>query len=122
MQFRLFVYGTLREYENAWKDNVVINATMVDTKYGFPAVTELNTENEVVGDVILVDSVRLAELDLYEGVPSLYTREMINIPGIGHCYIYVYSELSKEELPEDIEHIREWGIYDYEITEEGLCC
>lgn len=113
---RVFVYGTLMtgfgnhsrlldhdgaRYEG--KARTAVNARLGDVG-AFPAVTELRKGScPVVGEVYTVDDDTLARLDMLEGVPSLYTRQQVEVldeddDSMGLAWIYVWGR-DNETLP-----------------------
>lgn len=96
---RLFVYGTLRlEHPNSrmfglTPDNLVKQGVelyghkIFDVSW-FPGVQP--GDGTVMGDVfeVTTDS-QWASLDAYEGTPTLYKREVVEVMG-EPCYTYIY--------------------------------
>lgn len=46
----------------------------------------------IKGEVYKVSDKCLEDLDILEGHPNWYKREIISIPGIGDCWIYIVSK------------------------------
>jgi gamma-glutamylcyclotransferase (GGCT)/AIG2-like uncharacterized protein YtfP len=67
----VFVYGTLKNPSKT--DDFVVKGKLFDIG-SFPGVV-LGDEKEIPGQVAIVNDAKLAALDVYEGVPNLYTRE-----------------------------------------------
>jgi gamma-glutamylaminecyclotransferase len=97
---RVFVYGTLkRGYNNHYllgrsrymgKSATRSNYLMVSG--GFPVILPLNPGQSVAGELYHVDDATLARLDQLEGVPYMYTREVIDALERGKpvkAYVYV---------------------------------
>lgn len=94
--FKVFVYGILKGRFKG--QNATIKADCHDLG-GFPAITKLGGDNILSGEIIEVDYQTLVDFDRIEGVPSLYTREIIEIDG-HQCFVYVYVDSkSIENLP-----------------------
>lgn len=56
----------------------------------FPSVKRTDDpEDSILVEVYDVCSYTLKSLDMVEGVPTLYQREAVDIPGIGECFIYL---------------------------------
>lgn len=72
-QQMLFVYGTLKNSEVG--DEFYIYGSLYDVG-SFPAFV-LRGNKKIPGQIAVVNDKILASLDIYEGVPSLYTRERI---------------------------------------------
>ena len=96
---RLFVYGTLRDGGSAshlldtglpYKINTVVDLPleMVNVNGMFPGLILSEEVNEIVGDIVDIPNSLVLTLDKYEGVPSLYTREIFTIEGI-QTIVYV---------------------------------
>jgi len=68
---RLFVYGTLKRKQE--KDTHYVNGSLYNVGY-FPALI-LDGAKLISGQVLNVTDEILRNLDRYEGVPDLYTRE-----------------------------------------------
>ena len=97
---RVFVYGTLkRGYNNHYllersrymgKSATAPHYLMVSG--GFPVILPLNAGQSVAGELYHVDDATLARLDQLEGVPYMYTREVIDVLERGNpvkAYVYV---------------------------------
>jgi len=99
--FPVIVYGILKDRFQG--QSIVIGADCVNLG-PFPAITKLNTFNQLQAKLIYVNAETLADFDRIEGVPFLYTREVIQYQDIT-CFIYVY--VDKEELKE-LKLINNW--------------
>lgn len=93
-KFPVIVYGILKRRFKG--ESVVIGADCKNLGC-YPAITKLGTDNRLQAKLIYVNADTLKEFDLIEGVPFLYTREVIRHKGIT-CFIYVY--VDKESLKE----------------------
>ena len=91
-KFPVIVYGILKDRFKG--ESVVIGADCHDLG-AFPAITKLGTDNRLQAKLIYVTQDTLNDFDRIEGVPYLYTRELINYRGVA-AFIYVY--VDKEEL------------------------
>lgn len=100
----LFVYGILRGAQQSIATGIAIDATMHDLG-PYPAISAIGTGDAAIGDLIRVSPEDLVEFDIIEGVPTLYRRGCVFVPGIGLAYIYIYQG-SVEGFP----LIREWGV------------
>ena len=93
----LFVYGTLRDAHPNSKRFGLTEVAKPDAKLmgftvhnlgWFPGIVP--GEGFVVGDVFHITDDLIPGLDAYEGVPSLYRREVHDV-GSTPCYVYVYN-------------------------------
>ena len=89
--FRLFVYGTLKKGFSA-------NSLLGDAEFlgnastspgyfllncgEYPGLVRLAGLKTVQGELYAVSQETLARLDQHEGVPTLYTREKIDLEGV----------------------------------------
>jgi len=73
----IFVYGTLKKNGKA---TAFVHGDLFDL-WHFPGAQNVGNETApwIRGQVIVVDDLELRQLDRYEGVPKLYTREKILI-------------------------------------------
>jgi gamma-glutamylcyclotransferase (GGCT)/AIG2-like uncharacterized protein YtfP len=102
----LFVYGTLRrgEANHAQLDDArFIGTARTEPQYelvdlgGYPALLE-DGETAVVGELYEVDASRLARLDSFEEVPSLYERKSIRVANTS-AEVYVMPRERAHEAP-----------------------
>jgi len=85
----LFVYGSLKRSEKnhlLLRDSRFLGEKPTSSKYKiksvgeYPAMVELEHGGECVrGEVYQVDEALLAELDVFEEVPLLYHRKMVQL-------------------------------------------
>ena len=83
--FKVAVYGTLLAGErNArWADGAlsrvpcVIRGTLYDTGYGFPAFVPGEDGRVVKAEMLTVTAEGLAHMDVLEGYPRLYRRDVV---------------------------------------------
>ena len=84
---RVFVYGTLKEgLSNAAKLDgaaferaaVTVNGFVLHMVEGYPAMSRA-AEGVVHGELYTVSEEHLARLDVFEGVPEWYQREVIEL-------------------------------------------
>lgn len=101
-KFPVFVYGILKKMFPG--EPAAIKAVAKDLG-PYPAITQLGGDRDLKGKLIWVDADTLAELDLIEGVPTLYTRELIQINGLN---VFVYVFVDKESLKDYPTIILEW--------------
>lgn len=99
--FGIVVYGILKDRFKG--ESVVIGADCHDLG-AFPAITKLGTNNRLQSKLIYVTQDTLNEFDRIEGVPYLYTRELIKVGDVT-AFIYVY--VDKEEI-ENTPLITNW--------------
>lgn len=98
MKYLVGVYGTLRQgfgLNRVLGDSqflgeltTVIPYTMVDLG-AFPGLVPSIKENFITFELYVVDEETLAHLDMVEGVPTLYDRDVIEVDG-DPMYFYVY--------------------------------
>ena len=100
---RLFTYGILQEAGDVLYRNVWTRAKMFDLG-PYPAITAVGGDERVRGNIIKVTEKELKQFDLIEGVPTLYQREVVDVPGIGPCFIYVY----QRPVPPEARQINHW--------------
>lgn len=97
---RIAVYGTLKKGFHA--NNLLTNSKYLGTftqelPYAmydlgaFPALTPSEKKYEITFEIYEIDNKTLEELDRYEGYPSLYTRDVIQVNGM-EVSIYVMKE------------------------------
>lgn len=97
---KLFVYGTLRAGHRMSRNlgldgtspvtaNVTVDGFQMFDLGSFPGI--IPGKGQVTGDIFDVDPKYLPGLDSYEGVPYLYRRETIEVPGHGSVFTYVYN-------------------------------
>lgn len=98
----VFCYGTLKLGYTSNKrllgdSEFVCKATTYDKFLmvnlgGYPGVL-LNGHTEIQGDVYRITPTTLESLDLYEGHPGFYHRELIEVPKVeDKCWIYLLPE------------------------------
>lgn len=102
----LFAYGTLRRgHANSARFGLDKVACTPGVKLMGHQLFDLGWypgirpgEGYVVGDVFEVPEEQWAALDQYEGVPTLYTRETVNIGGTEGVQVYIYhSDISSDK-------------------------
>ncbi|MCE2803599.1 MAG: gamma-glutamylcyclotransferase [Gemmataceae bacterium] len=111
---RLFVYGTLKQ--GFGSHSLLDGAEYLgpcSTGPGhflldcgnYPGMVRLAGSKAVQGELYLVDAATLARLDEHEGVPTLYTRESIELEGVegeAEAYFYRRPMAGKALIPEGI--------------------
>jgi|TARA_R100000664_G_scaffold1987_1_gene5106 gamma-glutamylaminecyclotransferase len=83
----VFVYGTLKKgFGNSFllKDSCFISEAETVNKYalyerGIPFVIKHQNDTKIKGEVYKVDSYTLYQLDILEGHPNAYKRELVEI-------------------------------------------
>lgn len=100
-KYPVVTYGILKQKFKG--ESITIGADCHDLG-AFPAITKLGTENPLEAKLIYVDQETLNDFDRIEGVPYLYTRELIKVGDIT-AFIYVY--VDKEEI-ENTPLITNW--------------
>lgn len=98
MKTLLFVYGTLKRGERNHRllaDQEFVGAAAAAPRYRvydlgpFPGLArDPATGLAVRGEVFAVSACALAELDDFEGVPDLFVREPIEVPGFENVWAY----------------------------------
>ncbi|HEY0706675.1 MAG TPA: gamma-glutamylcyclotransferase family protein [Polyangia bacterium] len=100
---RLFVYGTLLPGESnaaLLRGAARIGPAMTVAAYDlldlgdYPALRVGGSTN-VRGELFLVDEVRLARLDEYEGYPALFDRGPVALAGGGTATAYLVPKISR---------------------------
>lgn len=97
---KLFVYGTLKKghdnhhYLNGCDliQEAVTTEPIYDlysVKFGHYPCMVNNGSYHIFGEVYNVDQNTLKNIDILEGHPTFYTRKMIDIMGIGDCWVYI---------------------------------
>lgn len=105
MKAVLFVYGTLRRglenHEGYLKNARYMGRAVTQEKYAlflddFPYLTKAAAVSRIVGELYLVDQDTQAHIDLLEGHPHQYCRELITVvtdQGEPHsAWVYFYPE------------------------------
>lgn len=97
---KVFVYGTLIKGEpnarwagDAEREAASVKGCVYDTRWGFPAIiTDANSQNKVVGEVLTTTPAGLANMDVLEGYPRLYTRKRVKATTasgeVVECWVY----------------------------------
>lgn len=103
----VFVYGTLKNYNTP--DTHMVSGKLFNLG-PFPGI-RLDGEHKVSGQIALVTDEKLAALDSYEGVPTLYTREKtvaqdINDPETA-IDVWVYQWAGQTE---NLSEIEKWPV------------
>lgn len=93
--YKLFVYGILKSMFDGRPATITAKCYHLGD---YPAITEIGAGWNVQGLIIEVDSPTLEHLDLIEGYPDLYHRQLVEIDG-EWVQVYVYTR------PEDINHM-----------------
>ena len=93
---KLFVYGILKDRFEGEPATIKAKCYHLGA---YPAITEVDTPDSwtVHGKVITVNADILSELDMIEGYPYLYHRQIHKVNG-EYVQLYVYTQ------PEEIEH------------------
>lgn len=96
----LFVYGTLRNFHPNSQRFGLAGSCEVYEGVKLPGFDLFNLgwypgikpgTGTVVGDVFFVPDDKYPALDQYEGVPNLYTRQVVSIESLGDVQVYVYN-------------------------------
>ncbi len=120
--YPVFVYGTmchqgrnehrLRERKDAYARYVSITSTKGNafhlrarkTGHGYLApVAQLGGESSIAGELWEVRHTVLLELDMFEGHPTVYRREMIPMACDREAWMYLYQG--------DIRELSDYGVY-----------
>lgn len=110
----VFVYGTLRRGQGNYHllttsewigEHVISGWDMYDLGH-FPAV--VRGTGDVTGDVFRVSSSTFAKLDMLEGYPRFYDRELIETPA-GDAWIYCHNETPRGRPVPDGDWIASLG-------------
>ena len=96
MSHRVLVYGTLRQGESNYHlltdsqflGNVVIQAQFQLFDLG-PYPAAIKGDQDLVVEVYFVDDDTMKQLDILEGYPHEYDRELVTTPH-GQAWIYLY--------------------------------
>ena len=75
----------------------------------FPCILK-GGETQIVGDLYIVDDETLARLDLIEGVPTLYNRDIIDIYGWEQTNVYAYF-FTDEKVQANIIENGDWKVH-----------
>ncbi len=119
---KVFVYGTLKRgfYANHFLsearflgEGIIEGYEMYDLG-SFPAIVE--GKGKVKGEVYEVDRKTLNTLDFYEGVPTLYKREMVEVLMANgqrvKAYAYIFKD--KKYLKRYPKVEEKGGVYEWE--------
>lgn len=105
MSNKLVIYGTLMDPRFGLKK--VHQGIMAGDLYAlshYPALVNVNTDNQFYYEIAEVTPDDIKGLDIYEGVSSgLYRRELIDTP-LGEAWTYIYNR----ELPDNAQLITDW--------------
>jgi gamma-glutamylcyclotransferase (GGCT)/AIG2-like uncharacterized protein YtfP len=105
----LFVYGTLRPGQHAdlsksFEADYIGKDSVVGKLYhlgGYPGL-KIEGSDLVHGDVFRIRTANLvARLDMYEGYPTLYSRQVVESSNGKSVWVYVYNSpcIGKAEVP-----------------------
>ena len=103
--YRVFVYGTLKKgkHNHTWlQDSLFLGSTALrgyELRIGrLPYVVEADSPNSFVrGEVYECTARILEDLDILEGHPNFYKRELVvTDKGKAWCYIYQDPEFAKQ--------------------------
>lgn len=83
--FKVATYGTLMvgERNEHWGQDAlervpcVLRGRLYDTGWGYPAFVPDKDGQEVASELLTVSAATLAHMDVLEGVPRLYRRELV---------------------------------------------
>lgn len=104
---KLFVYGTLKRYENAditklfggkfIKEVKLTGYDMYISDHNYPFVMEVGGDSSIIGELFEIESSHIPYLDMYEGYEegrekNLFVRKTIQIDG-EDVYIYVVGNI-----------------------------
>ena len=105
--FKVAVYGTLLagERNERWAADAldrrpcVLRGTLYDTGWGYPAFIPNADGGEVKAELLTVTEATLARMDVLEGYPRLYRREVIPIVlgdgSVETAMVYVMNKLPR---------------------------
>ena len=107
---RVFVYGTLKKGHSNdvyLKDSVFVGEGAINKGYGLyvfglPFLVKDDKGLGCYGEIYLVSKETLNDLDVLEGHPSIYKRELLDIIELdtGHklkCWCYIYQGRTGED-------------------------
>ena len=105
--FKVAVYGTLMagERNERWAADAldrrpcVLRGTLYDTGWGYPAFIPNADGSEVKAELLTITATTLARMDVLEGYPRLYRREVIPIVlgdgSVETAMVYVMNKLPR---------------------------
>ena len=105
--FKVAVYGTLMagERNERWAADAldrrpcVLRGTLYDTGWGYPAFVPNTDGGEVKAELLTITATTLARMDVLEGYPRLYRREVIPIVlgdgSVETAMVYVMNKLPR---------------------------
>ncbi len=102
----IFVYGSLRyglPLNHALSTSNYIATVKSESKYtmydlgAFPCIRK-NGETSIIGDMYSVSDDTLAQLDMIEGIPTLYQRDLIDIHGWENPDTEIYAYYFSNEV------------------------
>ena len=106
-KFKVAVYGTLMagERNERWAADAldrrpcVLRGTLYDTGWGYPAFVPNMDGGKVKAELLTITATTLARMDVLEGYPRLYRREVIPTVlgdgGIEVAMVYVMNKLPR---------------------------
>ena len=105
--FKVAVYGTLMagEKNERWAADAldrrpcVLRGTLYDTGWGYPAFVPNMDGGKVKAELLTITATTLARMDVLEGYPRLYRREVIPIVlgdgSVETAMVYVMNKLPR---------------------------
>lgn len=135
---KVAVYGTLRKGNSAHKmvenltyegkSNLTRGKYQMFTAGAFPYILDLDEldlggghplrEAPQIGPVIEVYSMpddsleeTLRRLDMYEGFPALYNRDVIESDDMGKFFLYTYAEVNEGDIMGRFIVCNDWNVY-----------
>ena len=105
--FKVAVYGTLMagERNERWAADAldrrpcVLRGTLYDTGWGYPAFVPNMDGGKVKAELLTITATTLARMDVLEGYPRLYRREVIPIVlgdgSVETAMVYVMNKLPR---------------------------
>mgnify|MGYP001158569483 CR=1 FL=1 len=112
----IFVYGSLRKgmgLNPVLTSSEYLGTVTTEPKYtmydlgAFPCITEQG-ETSLVGDLYIVNSDVLSQLDVIESVPNLYDRKEISIQDYDNVQAYFWASNEVQMIDEYTIHGGDW--------------
>jgi len=101
--YKVFVYGTLRK-PSAKREVNHIKGYMINCG-SFPAVKLYSEGDTIEGEILLADEDTLRRLDIIEGIPRLYTREITETIEGNQVFVYqgnsAWNDTQEYLIPDD---------------------
>lgn len=94
---KLFVYGILKDKFDGIDTSIIAECYNLGA---YPAIVKLGTGWRVTGKLIEVDGDTLDRLDMIEGYPTLYHRQLHEINGeYVQVYVYTHPDTIDKSIP-----------------------